>query len=533
MARAVDRVVSPANGEVLESVDPATQEVVDTVPVTPPERVAAVAEEVARVQRGWALVPLQERLRVLARAADDVLDRSDELAAAITRETGKTVVESHLTEVGPTAGKLSWAARFGHRYLGPERIPDPDPWMRHKRHWFVYRPLGVVGVIGPWNYPFSLTAVPTAFALAAGNGVVLKPSELSPLSGDLLAGVFARAGLPDGLLRVVHGRGEVGAALCGAPAVRKIFFTGSVATGRKVLEEAGRHGKTVHLELGGKDAAIVFRDADLDRAVAGIVFGALANCGHTCAGVERIYVDRRISDEFLRRLRSAVGEILPGPPSDPSTQIGPTANEMQYRRIVEHLEDAVAKGAAVEQGGEVALPGLRGRFFRPIVLTGVDHSMRVMSEETFGPILPVMPFDSEEEAVGLANDTPFGLGASLWSRDVARARRIADRIEAGMVWINDVAYSHGFGQLPWGGIKGSGTGPVASKFGFYEMVDKQLVGEDGGRVPVLWWHPYSAAQARGMLAGIGSSAYSTLRRRFGALWAGRRDLVGLIRSRLR
>lgn len=533
MARIADDVGSPREGEVLECHDPATQEVVGRVRLTPPDRVVEVAEEVARVQRGWALVPLQERLRVLSRAADDVLDRADELALAITRETGKTVVESHLTEVGPTANKLSWAARHGHRHLSPERIPDPDFIIKHKRHWFVYRPIGVVGVIGPWNYPFSLAAVPAAFALAAGNGVVLKPSELTPLAGDLLAEVFARAGLPDGLLRVVHGGGAVGAAVCGAPAVRKIFLTGSVATGRKVLEEAARHGKIAHLELGGKDAAVVCEDADLDRAVAGVLFAALANCGHTCAAVERIYVARGIFDAFLRQLRAAASEISPGDPSDPATQLGPAANEMQHRRIHEHLQDAVARGATVEQGGEVTVPGLAGRFFTPIVLTGVDHSMRVMSEETFGPILPVMPFATEEEAIRLANDTPFGLGASVWCRDVTRARMIAERLEAGMVWINDHAYSHGFGQLPWGGIKGSGTGPVASKFGFYDMVDKQLIGEDRGRIPVGWWYPYSERQARGILAGMGFQAYSTLRRRLGALWRGRSDLAELVRSRLR
>lgn len=392
MARTADDVACPAEGEVLESRDPATQEVVGRVPVTGTDRVAAVAEEVARVHRGWALAPLQERLRVLARAADDLMERADEVALRLTRETGKTVVESHLTEVGPTASKLSWAVRYGHRYLAPERIPHPHLVIKHKRHWLVYRPLGVVGVIGPWNYPFSLAAVPTAFPLAAGNGVVLKPSELSPVSGELLAEILVRAG----------------------------------------------------------------------RAVAGILAGARVECG-----------------------------------------------------------------------GEVAVPGLRCSFFTPIVLTGVDHSMRVMREETFGPILPVMPFDTEEEAVRLATDTEFGLGASVWTRDVARARRIAERLVVWMAWINDHAYSHGFGQLPWGGIKGSGTGPVASRFGFYEVVDNQLIGEDRGRIPVGWWYPYGRSQARGVLAGIGFQAHSTLHRRLGALWAGRRDLAALIRSRLR
>jgi acyl-CoA reductase-like NAD-dependent aldehyde dehydrogenase len=487
--------------EVLESFDPATGELLGTVPVASRKDVERRAEEVARIQKGWALVPLVERLRVIARARDVLMRRGDEIALTITRENGKTVVESGIVDVANGIATLDWIAKWGTRYLLPERIPDPQLLVKHKRHWLVYRPLGVVGVIAPWNYPMIIPLGEVAQGLAAGNGVILKPSEYTPLIGDLIAEIFAEAGLPDGLLRVVHGRGETGAALCAAGPVRKIFFTGSVATGRKVMQAAAKHGKPVMLELGGKDPAIVCGDADLERTVAGILWSGLCNSGQTCAGVERIYVDRRIHDRFVTELVEEARKIVPGDPKDPDTQIGAMNNDMQFDKVVEQLEDAVAKGAKAECGGPVEVAGLSGKFVAPVILTGVDHSMKVMAEETFGPLLPVMAFEDEDEAVRLANDSPFGLGASVWSRDVRRARSLADRIECGMVWINDATYSHGLAQTPWGGIKESGVGVTHSKFGFYEMVDKRLVAEDPGWFYNGWWYPYGEGMRRGF-AGV-------------------------------
>lgn len=497
MAR-TEAAAPPADtAEVLESFDPATGELLGTVPVTRPEDVEHVAEEVARIQRGWALVPLAERLGVIHRAAQVLLRRSDEIAMAVTRENGKPFVESGIVEVANGVATLDWIAKWGGRYLSPERVPDPQPIVKHKRHWIVYRPLGVVGVIAPWNYPLIIPMGEVAQGLAAGNGVVLKPSEFTPLAGEQIARIFAEAGLPDGLLRVIHGRGETGAALCAAGPIRKIFFTGSVETGRKVMRAAAEHGKPVMLELGGKDPAIVCADADLDRTVAGVLWSGLCNSGQTCAGVERVYVDRRIHDRFVERLVGEARKIRSGDPKDAATQVGPMNNEMQYGKVLEQLEDAVAKGARAACGGPIEVDGLSGKFIAPTVLTGVDHSMKVMTEESFGPLLPVMAFDTEEDAVRLANDSRYGLGASVWSRDARRARRMADRIEAGMVWINDATYSHGIGQTPWGGVKESGTGVTHSKFGFYEMVDKQLVSEDPGWFPDGWWYPYGDAMRRG------------------------------------
>jgi acyl-CoA reductase-like NAD-dependent aldehyde dehydrogenase len=525
-SRRARRATSP---DVLESRNPATGELLGTVPVTPPEQVEAIAEEVARVQRGWALVPLIERCRIVGRAVEVFLRRYEELALAVTRENGKTIMESTAADVGALVIAVDWIARFGHRYLSPERVRDPQLFLKHKRHWILYSPLGVVGIIAPWNYPLLLPGGEVAEALVAGNGVLLKPSEHTPLCGDLLAEVFFEGGVPEGLLRVIHGIGPTGAALCEAPTVRKIFFTGSVATGRKVMEAAARNGKPVVLELGGNDPAIVCADADLDRAVTGTLWAAMSSAGHTCAAVERVYVDRSIHDEYVGRVVEAAEALRPGDPTVPQTQIGPLLNEDQYAKAMAHVDDAVARGATLQCGGPTDVPGQEGRFIAPAVLTGVDHSMAILREETFGPVLPVMPFDSEDEAVGLANDTRYGLGASVWTRDARRGRSIAERLDAGMVWINDHAYSRAAAQTPWGGIKDSGTGVTHSKFGLYEMVDKRLVAEDSGRVPVGWWYPYDEVRRRGFVAVIEAVYAPGLAGKARALASRRQDLVEYLR----
>lgn len=530
MARAADE--APAE-RYLESRDPATGDLVGRVLRTSPEEVEGVARSVAEAQRGWARAPLRRRLEVMAAAADRVLDRRDELSLLFTRESGKPLTESTVVEVGAAALQLSWLSRHAHRYLTPERVSDPQIVVKHKRHWILSRPLGVVGIIGPWNYPFMLPLAEIAFALVAGNGVVFKPSELAPLSGRAIAELFADAGLPDGVLRVAYGEGDTGAAVCGAGPIRKVFFTGSVEVGRKVLEESARHGKIAHLELGGKDPAVVLADADLDRAAGGLLWAGCANAGQTCAAVERVYVDRRAHDALVRRLVAAAEDLAPGDPRRPDTQIGPLASEAQHRKVLEHLEDARARGARVECGGPVEVPGLSGRFIAPTVLTGVDHSMLVMREETFGPLLPVMPFDEDDEAVRLANDSELGLGASVWTRDLGRGRAIAGRLDAGMVWINDHAYSHGLGQLPWGGVKGSGTGVTHSRYGLDAMTDKRLIAVDSGRVPVGWWFPYDEERRRGFASVVETIARSRPAGRARAAWDRRGAIARYLRSLLR
>jgi acyl-CoA reductase-like NAD-dependent aldehyde dehydrogenase len=517
----------------LESRDPATGRLLGSVPITPPEAISQVAAEVAVEQAKWALRPLEERAHIVAEAAQIMLRRAEELAVAVTHETGKPLMEATFIDVGAGAMVLDWMGRHGPRYLRPERLPTPQLILKHKRQTIVYRPLGVVGIITAWNYPLLIPAGPLGAALVAGNGVVMKPSEHTPLAGDLIAAIFEEAGLPRGVLRMVHGDGSTGAALCSSPAIAKVWFTGGVANGLDVMRLAAEHGKAVVLELGGKDPAIVCHDADLDRAVAGTLWAGTAGTGQTCAAIERVYVDRRVYEEYVRRLVLATRDVRPGDPLDPGTQIGSFIHDGQYERVQRHIDEAVAGGAHMECGGPVDVDGLSGRFMSPVVLTGVNHSMAVMREETFGPVIPVMPFDTEAEAVRLANDSTYGLGASVWSRDPSHARRIARQLTAGMIWVNDHGSSAGAAQAPWAGIRQSGRGIVHSKFGLYEMVEKRLVSEDRGWLPVPWWYPYDDVGRRGLTALLQTVYAPGLRAKARTGWHHRAAFVGLGRKLLR
>jgi succinate-semialdehyde dehydrogenase/glutarate-semialdehyde dehydrogenase len=524
---------SPQVPSVLESRNPATGAVLGRVEITPADEVERVAAEVAVAQRAWAGRPLRDRENVVRQAAQVMLRRSEELAIAVTSETGKTLMESTAVDVGAGAMVFDWIGRYAHRYIATERVPTPQLILKHKRHTIVYRPLGVVGVISAWNYPLLVPAGPVGMALVAGNGVVLKPSEYTPLVGDLLATIFAEAGLPDGVLRVVHGAAETGAAMCAAPSIAKICFTGGVENGSKVSRLAAEHGKPVILELGGNDPAIVCHDSDLGRAVAGTLWAGAAGAGQTCAAVERVYVDRRVYREYVDRLTQAARTIRLGHPMDPGTDLGPLISESQFARVMADVDQAVSKGARVECGGPVEVGGLSGRFIAPMVLTGADQTMSVMRNETFGPVIPVVAFETEEEAIRLANDSSYGLGASIWTRSMRRGRRIARRLDAGMVWINDHGSSVGAAQVPWAGVKNSGHGIIHSKFGLYEMVEKRLVSEDRGLLPVAWWFPYDEAGRLGFIALLQTVYADGLRGKFRAGWDRRSTLLRFVRRLVR
>ncbi|MDQ4130186.1 MAG: aldehyde dehydrogenase family protein [Actinomycetota bacterium] len=483
----------------LESFSPTTGELLGSVPTTEPERVQAVVDEVAAVQPAWAALPIRERSRHLRRAGEVALAQIDELAALVTREQGKPRNESYVMELVPTIDALHWIAGHAHEILSDEEIRDQPLFTMQKRARVRFEPLGVVGVIAPWNYPWSIPFGEVATALACGNGVVLKPSPLTPLTGQRIQDVFERAGLPAGLVRAVHGGGAVGQALVESTTA-KIFFTGSVEVGRSVGVACAERMKGSVLELGGKDPAIVLSDASMANAVAGVIWGGFANAGQTCSGIERAYVSQGAADPFVARLVRGAERMKVGDPMEWDTEVGPMVSADHLERVHDLVEDAVAAGATMHCGGPVRVAGLAGHFYAPTVLTGVTAGMRIMREEVFGPVLPVCTVGSEEEAVGLANDSRFGLGASVWTLDRAKGERMASLLQSGMVWINDHSYSHGTHQAPWGGVKDSGLGRAHSRFGLHEHVEVKLVAWDPSRVPNFWWHPYDSSLGRGAQA---------------------------------
>jgi succinate-semialdehyde dehydrogenase/glutarate-semialdehyde dehydrogenase len=506
----------PAAQSTLESFNPATGELVGSVATITPEQVQGVVDDVARIQPAWGELSLADRARYMLRAADALLDESDEIADLLVREQGKPRTEAFTMEVLPTIDALHWCAKAGPKILADERVRMPQVFLKSKKSRFSYEPIGVVGIIAPWNYPWSIPFGEVAIALMAGNGVVLKPASLTPLLGEAIARVFEKGGLPEGLVRVVHGGGAVGDALARSSA-GKVFFTGSVEVGRKVGEACAEQLKGCVLELGGKDPMIVCADADLDNAISGAVWGGFANAGQTCSGIERVYVMREVADRFVEGVAREAGRLHVGDPLEWDTEIGPMTAESQYEIVVELIEDAVASGATKLCGGPTDVSGLSGRFIAPTVLTGVTHEMRIMREEIFGPVLPIVVVDSEQEAIELANDSEFGLGASVWTKDRQRGARIARRIESGMVWVNDHSFSHGACQCAWGGVKDSGVGRSHSKFGFYECVNIKMNAWEPGLTRDFWWHPYDRdvgetvrASAR-LLYGKGTERLEALR----------------------
>jgi succinate-semialdehyde dehydrogenase/glutarate-semialdehyde dehydrogenase len=512
----------------LRPINPATLVPVGEVPVT--LDVSPVVASALAAQEEWGRSSFAERRALLVRVARVLLARMDDIASTITAETGKPVVEAYTTELLLGTEQLAWLARNAEQVLGPERIRFGIPYLAHKGAQVVCEPLGVVGVISPWNFPFGIPLTQTASAVAAGNGVVVKPSELTPLSGAWVARIFAEAGAPEGLVGVVQGAAETGAALVEAPGVAKLIFTGSAATGRKIAATAGELLRPLTLELGGKDPMLVVRDADLGRAVEGAAWGSFANCGQVCVGIERIYVARELHARFVDGLAARARALRIGRGDDPDTDLGPLITEGRRAKVEDLVAEALERGAEAVTGARRPDVGLPGWFYEPTVLVGGDPEARIEREEIFGPVVTVQPFDDEDEAVELANATSFGLGASVWSRDAARARALASRIEAGMVWTNDLGYSYGAGPAPWGGRKESGVGRTHSKHGLYDVSHVKLVDSDSGRVPVPWWYPYGPRALDGF-QGVLEVLHGEAKLR--ALWTHRRGLVHLARRYLR
>jgi acyl-CoA reductase-like NAD-dependent aldehyde dehydrogenase len=514
----------------LESFNPATGELVGTVGTLTPAKVQGVVDEVAAVQPFWAALSLEDRARYLRRAGDVLLEDLDEIAELLTNEQGKPRVESYTMEVLPTVDSLKWIADNGPDILSDEKLSMP-PILKTKSAKFTFEPIGVVGVIAPWNYPWSIPFGEVAIALMAGNGVVLKPASLTPLIGERIRQTFEKAGFPEGLIRTIHGGGRVGDALVKSTA-GKIFFTGSVEIGRKVGVECAKRMKGSVLELGGKDPQIVCPDADLANAVSGAVWGGFANAGQTCSGIERVYVHKDVVDAFVEGVVRETERLTVGDPREWTTEIGPMVSDDQAAIVKELVDDATKSGAKKLTGGPTKVKGMKGSFIAPVVLTGVTHEMRIMKEEIFGPVLPIITVDSEEEAVRLANDSEFGLGASVWTKDRAKGERISHEIESGMVWTNDHSFSHGACQCAWGGVKNSGLGRSHSKFGFYECVNIKQLAWEPGWTRDWWWQPYDQKLADALRSSA-QVLYSRNGHRLKALREGFRPLVEVTRRTLR
>jgi len=475
----------------LRVVNPATGELLREFPLAPPAEVAAAVARARLAHRGWRKTPVGERLKIVKEFAGLLARGKQKVAGVISRETGKPYAESLLTEILVALDAARFLRLHGREVLGDRPVPHGSLAAKTKRGRLVFEPHGVVGIIAPWNYPFAIPATQALAAIVAGNAVVLKPSELTPLSSLEVAALFSAAGLPNDVLQVVVGDGEAGAALVES-GIDKLVFTGSVSTGKKIAQAAAARLLPVVLELGGKDPMIVLADADLDVASSGAVWGAFVNAGQACLSVERCYVERRIYEPFLERCREKAGRLKVGGGGKFHSDVGPLIGERQLEIVERHVDDARRRGARVLTGGE-RLRALGPNFYAPTVLADVSHDMLVMREETFGAVLPIMAFDSEDQAIDLANDSPYGLAASVWTGDRKRGERLARRIQAGTVMVNDAVSCYGIREAPHGGIKASGIGRTHGRLGLQEMVRVKYLDVDlvpGMKKP--WWYPYGA-----------------------------------------
>ncbi len=416
--------------------------------------------------------------------------RATEAGRLIAMEKGSPYAESLAVEVFGALQSLNYYGHNQGRLLRTRRAGHHTPLFLNKTGAFHFHPLGPTLIISPWNFPFLIPLCDTLSALTAGNTVVLRPSTTTPLTALLIGEVFIEAGLPPGVLNVVVCRVPEAEAMIVDRDIQSVMFTGSVGIGKRVIELCSRNLTNLALELGGKDPMIVLEDADLERAARGAVWTAFMNCGQSCGSIERAYVARKVADAFTARVIELAKEVRVGDPLDAGVDMGPMANAGQLKVVEEHIADARDKGAAIPVGGN-RVAGLAGYFIEPTVLTGVDHTMRVMTEETFGPTLPIMVFDDDEQAVALANDSDYGLTASVWTRDRKRAAWFAERLEAGSVTINDHMYSFVEPKAIWGGVKQTGMGRSHGPYGLLELVDIKYVGMDFFRKKSqTWWFPY-------------------------------------------
>jgi acyl-CoA reductase-like NAD-dependent aldehyde dehydrogenase len=435
--------------------NPATGETIGYVDDMDAATVAAIVDRARAAQPAWDTIGFEGRAAKLRDLRTWLVENRNRVIDVLVKEGGKTPEDAMLADLWYVCDALGFWGRKAGKYLADERVKTHSPLLLGKKVMVRYRPLGVVGVIGPWNYPLTNTFGDAIPALMAGNSVVMKPSEITPLTSMLLTEGVEAVGLPEGVLSVATGRGETGAAL--VDNVDMIMFTGSTRTGKKIMASAAERLIPVSLELGGKDPMIVLGDADLERAANMAVQWAMSNSGQICMAVERVYVEEPVYDAFVSSVVEKVSRLRQGAPGEPGTiDVGAMTFPPQIEIVDRHVRDAVDKGAHVHVGGKQA-PG-PGRFYEPTVLTGVDHTMEVMRDETFGPVLPIMKVRDADEALRLANDTRYGLNSSVFTRDLEKGERIARRLEAGNACVNDALMNYLAQEAPFGGTGESGLG---------------------------------------------------------------------------
>ncbi|MBS2016965.1 MAG: aldehyde dehydrogenase family protein [Deltaproteobacteria bacterium] len=473
----------------ITSYAPATGERLGEVRVASKDDVRATVQRARKAQAAWGVLPIEERCERLLRLRDAIVERADEIVDTVSRECGKPRQDALGQEVAITIDLLTWYCKNAPRILAPRDVGLHL--LVHKKSTVHYQPRGVVGVISPWNFPFVIPMGDIVAALVAGNAVVCKPSEVTPLSIQKAKEIFDGTGLPEDLFGVVYGYGETGSALIES-GIQKLVFTGGTETGKRVAAACGANLVPCVMELGGKAPLIACADCDVERTARAIVFGGFVNSGQVCISVERVYAHEAVHDELVAKVKELTLGLRQGDPQgDATVDVGAIIFPKQIEIAEKHIADAVAKGAEVVVGGKRRAGD--GQFFEPTVLAGCTHSMTVMKEEIFGPIVPIQKVSSEDDAVRLANDSHLGLNAYVFTKNREKGKRLAARIEAGSVLVNDVLVNYGAAEAPFGGIKQSGFGRIHGEDALRGMCDERhiLVGRVPETADDPLWFPYS------------------------------------------
>lgn len=478
-------MASNTETRVLKSVNPATLELIGETHTASEAEIKGKVDIARRAYASWSKLSIEERLVPVERLRKILLQRRHEVARLITRESGKPVIESLICEVFAVMETCAWLRKNAAKVLAREKVGINRLFFPFKKSYNVFEPLGVIGVISPWNFPLAIPASSILSALVAGNAVVLKPSPKTPLTAKLLHELLMEAGFPAGIVMLVQGDRDEARWLVESD-IDRVVFTGSVAGGKAIMGMAAQKVHSVTLELGGKHPAIVLPDANIDKIVDNLVWLSFMNAGQACASIERLYVHDSLVEELVVKMVERVNRLRLGNPLHPDTDIGPVIDEGQLNRIDGMVKRAVEQGGRIAAGGRVRaglggrLPGgLPGWYMEPTIVTNVWHGMELAREEIFGPVVPVVSYRTVEEAVAAANNSHLGLGASIWTSNTKAGEQLARRIDSGMVWINDGIYSHACPDAPWGGVRASGFGRTHGKYGLLDFCNIKHIGVEG------------------------------------------------------
>ncbi|MDP5273281.1 aldehyde dehydrogenase family protein [Chengkuizengella axinellae] len=474
--------------EALESVNPISGDTIGYVNTTPLQSTTLMYEQARRAFQTWQNTSIKERLQYIRKLRHIIVEQLEDGIDIIHQDTGKPKVESITADLYTILDAIAYLEKHAEKILKTRKTKTPIAFIG-KKSYTSYHPRGVVLVISPWNYPFQLAMNPVINAVIAGNCAILKPSEVTPLVGQWMESLFEQAGFPDHVIQVAHGGKEIGAKLV-SEKPDYIFFTGSDRTGKIILQEAAKNLIPTSLELGGKDPMIVFKDAHIERAVNGALWGSLTNYGQVCMSVERIYVEKKIYEPFVVSLKRGLQNLKTELSDD--ADLGSMTFEQQLQVVQNHVSSAISKGATLYSGSHPKLNQNQGMKIEPIILTGVNHKMEVIQEETFGPVINVIPFENEEEAIKLANNSRYGLSSSVWSKDINKAKRVAGKLAAGSVLVNDVLVAIANPHLPFGGIKDSGIGRYHAAVGVTNFChQKSIMVDSGFKKAEVNWYPYA------------------------------------------